>query len=70
MYFLGATIALLVLAMIYTAYQMVRNHKVYKIRIKWFDGGDSRYESYSYDEMYLPSIENWMGLKFPNEKDF
>jgi hypothetical protein len=59
-----------ILIFIYLFYQIARNHKVYSIRIKWINDDDKRYPKYSYDEMYLPSFKNYLGLKYPNEKDF
>lgn len=59
-----------VLVLIYCIYQLKRNQKVYKIRTKWINEGDPRWDKYTYDYMFKPSFKNWLGLKFPNENDF
>lgn len=61
---------LLVLALIYCFYQFVRSNEVYKIRITWIDNSDPRWDNYTYDEMFLPNLRNWFGLKFPRDSDF
>ena len=63
-------LGILVLALIYCFYQLARNQKVYKIRINWIIKNDPRWDKHTYDDMFKPSLKNWFGLKFPNEKDF
>ena len=63
-------ISFLILTTINLFYQLSRNEKVYKIRIKWIVSGDCRHDKYSYDEMFKASRHNLFGLKYPNEKDF
>ena len=55
---------------VYGIYQLFRNNKVYKIRIKWIENDDPRHDYYSYDFMFVPSKYNWFGLKFPTDKAF
>lgn len=59
-----------ILLLIYCIYQLMRNQKVYKIRIYWIIKNDPRYDKYTYDDMFKPNLKNWFGLKFPNENDF
>jgi len=59
-----------VLVLIYLIYQIVRNDKVAEIRFGWIEKNDSRIDEYTYDEMFNSSFKNWLGLKYPNEKDF
>jgi hypothetical protein len=54
----------------YCLYQLVRNRAVYRIRIKWINNNDERWEKYTYDEMFDPNPSNLFGLKFPNEKHY
>jgi predicted PurR-regulated permease PerM len=59
-----------ILILIYLFYQLARNNKVYNIRIKWIYNDDKRYGKYTYNEMFKASHRNYLGLKYPNEKDF
>jgi len=61
---------ILILILIYGFYQLKRNQKIYKIRIKWIETDDSRWDKYTYKYMLNPNLKNWFGIKFPNEKDF
>lgn len=61
---------ILVLVLIYCVYQLIRNQKVYEIRLGWINKGDPRFDKYTYEDMVNPSFKNWLGLKFPNENDF
>lgn len=56
---------------VYFVYQLIRNQKVYNIRIKWLRNDElDRHMRYTYNEMMDPNKKNWYGLKFPNEKDY
>ena len=55
---------------IYIMYQLYRNHKVYKIRIKWIEEHNLKRFKYSYDFMFDPSKHNWFGFKWPREKNY
>lgn len=60
----------LLFGIVYCLYQLVRNDKIYHIRINWIDTDDKRRDKYSYDEMFRPNKHNWFGLKYPNEKQY
>jgi len=55
------------LIFIYLFYQFARNEAVFKIRLKWINEDDKRWETWSYDQMYAPSRHNWYGIKYPKE---
>ena len=55
---------------IYCIYQILRNRKIYKIRVKWIYSDDKRQYKYTYEKMFKPSFNNYFGFKYPNEKDF
>lgn len=55
---------------LYLIWQLVRNEAVYRVRINWIKGDDSRRYRYTYHEMMNPNKENWFGIKFPKDKDF
>ena len=55
---------------IYLFYQLVRNQKIYKIRIDWINEDDPRWYKYTYGYMLYPSFRNWFGLKFASKSDF
>jgi len=55
---------------IYCFYQIIRNTKIFIIRGKWIETSDKRWHEYSYNYMFIPSIHNYFGLKYPNDKDF
>ena len=59
-----------VLVLFYFFYQLVRNQKVYEIRIDWINEDDPRRHKYTYEYMITPSFRNWLGLKFPSKSDF
>ena len=63
-------LGLVVIAQIYILYQMIRNNKVLKIRLKWIADKDPRIEQYSYSKMNRASKKNWLGLIYPNENQF
>ena len=63
-------INLMVFVILYLMYQLIRNHFVYKIRIKWLETEDNRYTLYSYDFMQDPNKHNYFGLKFPRECNY
>jgi len=58
------------LAGVYGIYQILRNEKVFQIRVSWIENRDTRRQEYTYGEMFNPTMHNLFGLKFPNEKDF
>lgn len=53
-----------------TKHELLRNNEVYHIRTKWIETSDNRHSKYTYQDMYLPSGDNWYGLKFPRDSDF
>jgi hypothetical protein len=59
-----------ILILIYFAYQLIRNHVVYKIRHRWIVTSDKRWYTYSYEFMLSPSKHNWYGIKYPHESLF
>jgi len=60
-----------VIILFYSIYQLFRNEKVYKIRIKWIDNDKWEvHKKYSYDDMMCANKKNWYGLKWPNENDY
>lgn len=61
---------ILVLVIIYGFYQLARNQKVYRIRINWIKDKDFRFYKYTYNDMFEPSLKNWLGFKFPSESDY
>lgn len=63
-------ISIKILAFNYIFYQMKRNDMVAEIRMNWIHQDDERWDKYSYDYMYNPSIRNWLGLKFPKDEHF
>tara|TARA_R110000824_G_scaffold359490_2_gene547050 strand:+ start:569 stop:1195 length:627 start_codon:yes stop_codon:yes gene_type:complete len=56
--------------LIYLFYQIIRNEKVYNIRRKLSNEDDKRWYDYHYYYMIKPSFNNYLGFKYPNEKDF
>lgn len=48
-------------------YEILRNNRVYHIRVKWIQTSDNRCYKYTYQDMYFPSMDNWYGLKYPKE---
>lgn len=54
----------------YLFYQLIRNKLIYDIRVKWVYSGDSRWYKYSYKKMFLPSKDNWFGIKLPKDKHY
>lgn len=69
-YIFFIAIGILLLALFYVIYQLIRNNAVFKIRRKWRDRGDCRWYKYSYEDMYDPKKENYFGLQYPKEKYF
>lgn len=64
-------IGIALISMIYLVYQIIRNEKVYRIRMVWLgDSNFSKLERYSYEYMYVPSKHNWWGLKYPTKSNF
>ena len=63
-------ITLLLLAVFYCLYQLLRNQEVFRIRTEWTYERSELWHKYTYDEMMNPSRKNWYGFKYPNEKDF
>ncbi len=55
---------------IYFIYQLLRNDKVYRIRINWKLNDDYRYAYFSYESMLFPNKKNWFGLKYPEDNHF
>lgn len=51
-------------------YQLLRNNAVFFIRSKWTNKRDTRWYTYTYDEMFEPCKKNWYGFKYPRDKDF
>ena len=56
--------------MVYSFYQLARNNAVYEIRHKWICSDDKRWDEYTYDFMFDPKLHNWMGLRWPKEKNY
>lgn len=54
----------------YCFYQLMRNNKVYSIRSKWLEKGDSRYNKYTYSKMMDPNRSNLYGLEWPKESNY
>jgi len=67
---INTILVILVLSIIYLLYQIVRNKKVSKIRSKWIYNDDYRWHKYEYEDMLNPSFSNWLGIKYPNDKQF
>ena len=63
-------VLIILLCIIYFAYQIIRTNKVHIIRMKWLRDERGQWYRHSTKSMLSPSISNWFGLKFPNEKDF
>lgn len=55
---------------LYCLYQLLRNQKVYEIRIKWIRTQDKRYGKYSYSEMFVQSAKNWFGFRWPKDEHY
>lgn len=60
----------MILFLLCSVYELLRNNEVYHIRTKWIETSDNRHSKYTYQDMYLPSGDNWYGLKFPRDSDF
>lgn len=65
-----AVLIILTLALLYCAYQLIRNQVVYEIRKKWIINDDKRIYKYTYDYMFVPRKENYFGLQYPREINF
>ena len=61
---------LMIFGILYLIYQLIRNRFIYKIRIKWIETNDNRYNLYSYDFMINPNTHNYFGLRFPKECNY
>ena len=59
-----------IFGIIYSSIQIKRVNRVYKIREKWIDSHNNKYEKYSYDDMLKGNKNNWYGIKMPKEEDF
>jgi hypothetical protein len=55
---------------LYIIYQLVRNNRIYRIRIKWSNEEDKRFELYEHNFMFNPSKLNWYGLKYPKDTHY
>ena len=55
---------------IYCFYMILRNEKVYSIRIKWIDNDDKRRFKYTYIQMAWPNEDNWFGLRWPKDNHY
>lgn len=63
-------LAVLIIGLAYLGYQLARNSAVFNIRLLWIDNDDPRWYKYSYDYMFNPKLDNWLGLKYPRDKDY
>ena len=55
---------------IYNSIQIKRINMVYKIREKWINSHNDKYDKYSYGDMLKGNKNNWYGIKMPKEEDF
>ncbi len=64
-------IIILFITALYCLYQLIRNQKIYRIRMKWIDKRNwHSYHKYSYNDMMFPCKDNWYGLKWPTERQY
>ena len=56
--------------LVWALFGLVRNNRVYNIRIKWINTTDKRHDKYTYDSMLKINRKNWFGWKLPKDSDF
>ena len=54
----------------YGIYQLFRNEKVFKIRMKWIETQDTRWHYFPYEYMLHPKKNNWFGFRFPKDEHY
>lgn len=67
---IASTIAVVVLGLLWLfyIYQNKRLYKIFEIRDKWRKENDNRFSFHRSEYMFFPNINNWFGLRWPNEK--
>ena len=55
---------------VWALFGLVRNNRVYNIRIKWINTTDKRHDKYTYDSMLKLNRKNRFGWKIPKDSDF
>ena len=59
-----------IFVIIYSSIQIKRVNRVYKIREKWINSHNDKYDKYSYGDVLKGNKNNWYGIKMPKEEDF
>lgn len=61
---------ILTIALAWTGLQIIRNHKISNMRIRWIYNNDPRRIKYSFSYMMKPSLRNWLGFRLPKDKHY